>query len=1517
MPLQRIFYAICVLVPFFVSIANAQPVADFEIGAGEDAVCVNENVHFTNTSDVSGCSSDATYTWSFDDGQTSTEQNPVYNWDTPGDYNVVLTVTCGVYTDAEAITISVLSTPDAEFQVSSFTGCAPYTATFNNLTTQEGSGTIDQFVWTFGDGNTSNEENPEYTFVNPGSYTVSLEAINVNGCSDFFSLEDVINLSTVPQISLSASPQSWCQSPVDVNFSSNITLAPDRVIDNISWDFGDGGSATGEENPMHTYNNNGDFDVQLTVTDDYGCSNTIDSIDYVHVHPVTPDYEVYNWNSEEITDGVTCLNQVTNFFCNNEGYGVEWDFGGGSTSTSLSPQYIFNSAENHTITLTVDPDGTCEASTSFQLEVEDPTPTISVDDDFACNPPFEVQFTGNAAVDIEEYEWLFGDGASSTMQNPSHIYGSNGMFTPVLEVTSSHGCTAQADYQSINISSASAAFSVDTVEGCLGVSMTATYDSITDPAAIVDFTWDFYSNHADLSSPFSGATQETHVYTDTGEFVIELTVTDTSGCESVHTVDVQVGEHQNPLFDTLAYPHLICPQDSLNFWSESTDSSYIDDYAWLFGDTASWQWGTSDQHHVQDYMFEEDTGYVQVVHVVNHNGCRDSLYMPEFFYVRGPIINNIEINHDCSLGNMYQFTLDHTLAEYWDWYVFDDAGTQIAEFPDNTNETLSYDFPGTGDYWVHAVAHNDTSGCDYRDSVPVNVIQPLAAFDLPDPDWCSGQPYDFDESGSQNAESFMWDFGDGETTDWSPTAPTTHTYDTLGDMEVWLHVMDENGCEDSVMHVLHISGPMLTLTSMEQTGCAPFDAYVAGNVASDYEISYISAQLVGFGTQDTVPSGSDSVDFAFAFDDLPAGEYELIIQAAAGYCPQVSWSFPLYVDVVSLDAAFTGESLNDQDQQLCVGDEVEFLPDDSDVHDTDVYDYEWDFGDGSPVSTELNPTHTYNDTGSFDVSLTISGNGCIETEVQNQYIEVQDANANFSLSFSGDVCPEFSINQDSINIEAEEVDGYTYTWDPGYASPLGNGYDAYNFPYDEPGDYYLEFTVETPFGCTDSHSEFISVTGGSANLYVNDQLTDDNSSIDICLGDTLNFKVDDMVGVDSVEWTFGTGASSTSYVTQYAFNEPPTTGNHFRVDARISGSGCHYSLTVYVVVNIIQADFTMMDPEYGIIADTMQCSPFGLDLINNAVGQPYDPDNIHWYVEGGGDNANTADGNWYDVNFVNNTQQDSIVDISLVASNASVGCADSITKQVVIGYIPDPNITPDTIVCEGDALSLHAEGGGSYVWYPGLYLSDTEVAEPEVLPEEDMTYSVTVTADNGCANSDSMHVSLQHPVESTLASEYDTINIGESISNAVSYDQDNVSILWTPDEAISCVDCDNPTFLPMETTHYSVEISDSMQCFTSVYDYELVVDVKYTLDVPKAFTPEGSPQNRVVFVRGIGIKDLKEFSIYNRWGEQLFRTDDINHGWDGYYKGKLQPVDTYVYYVEAEMYNGETESKKGTIMLIQ
>ena len=113
-------------------------------------------------------------------------------------------------------------------------------------------------------------------------------------------------------------------------------------------------------------------------------------------------------------------------------------------------------------------------------------------------------------------------------------------------------------------------------------------------------------------------------------------------------------------------------------------------------------------------------------------------------------------------------------------------------------------------------------------------------------------------------------------------------------------------------------------------------------------------------------------------------------------------------------------------------------------------------------------------------------------------------------------------------------------------------------------------------------------------------------------------------------------------------------------------------------------------------------------------------------------------------------------------------------------------------------------------------------------------------------------------------------------------------------------------------------MSDTNRCFQSeMFDIAIEVREEYRIGIPDAFTPNNDMINDIIRVDGWGIQELLEFRIYNRWGIEVFYTNDISVGWDGYYKGKLQNVDTYSYIIKARMWDDNITTVQGTFSLLR
>jgi gliding motility-associated-like protein len=213
-----------------------------------------------------------TWNWDFGDGGTSTAQNPIHTYIAAGDYTVNLTVKDTVNGCTSKVTDLIkIVIPRAQFSVTSRQGCGPLTVNFTDESTIDGNDTVEEWLWDFGDGNTSTEQNPTHTYESVGIYNVSLTITTViTGLTNTNTKSNFIQVIG-PNPDFSADVTTGCD-PLTVRFSdATVFYGPPS---DWLWDFGDG-TTSNISNPKHTYTENGEFDVSLTVTDSDGCSKTI------------------------------------------------------------------------------------------------------------------------------------------------------------------------------------------------------------------------------------------------------------------------------------------------------------------------------------------------------------------------------------------------------------------------------------------------------------------------------------------------------------------------------------------------------------------------------------------------------------------------------------------------------------------------------------------------------------------------------------------------------------------------------------------------------------------------------------------------------------------------------------------------------------------------------------------------------------------------------------------------------------------------------------------------------------------------------------------------------------------------------------------------------------------------------------------------------------------------------------------------------------------------------------------
>lgn len=392
---------------------------------------IGETVNFTDDS----VNNPTVWYWVFGDGHTSSQQHPSHSYSTPGVYSVTLTVSNSYgsdsYTWNDCITIYDPSALEARFTANVTSGNAPLTVNFFD----QSVGNPDWWYWDFGDGSTTTGRNVSHTYSTAGTYTVMLMVTNP-AASDVETKEGYITVTngSVTASFYHESPDGYWK-PATVNFTdaSSGSPAPTSWV----WDFGNGHTST-ERNPTQTYLNWGDYTVSLTV------SNGTSSDTYqttLHIkEQVTPEFVASR------TTGTVPFT-VTFEDLSYGGLPESWAWDTGDGGNYCCDQDIlthtYTTPGVYSVRLDVCNGDHCDyiVLTDYITVLDNPLEAIFLASPTSGDAPLSVQFTDHSTGTPTSWNWDFGDGGTSTEQNPIHVYTAPGVYDVYLTVsdgTSTH-----------------------------------------------------------------------------------------------------------------------------------------------------------------------------------------------------------------------------------------------------------------------------------------------------------------------------------------------------------------------------------------------------------------------------------------------------------------------------------------------------------------------------------------------------------------------------------------------------------------------------------------------------------------------------------------------------------------------------------------------------------------------------------------------------------------------------------------------------------------------------------------------------------------------------------------------------------------------------------------------------------------------------------------------------------------------------------------------------------------------
>lgn len=375
------------------------------------------------------------------------------------------------------------------------------------------------WTWLFGDGGTSTNQNPTHTYTTSGDYTVTLISTNADG-SDTLTKTEYITATkaeAIPTVSFVANITTG-NIPLAVQFLDSSTNNPIAW----AWSFGDGGTST-IQNPVHIYTSSGYYTVTLTATNSAG-SDTKSQPGYITATDVTdaPD-PLFKATT---TSGNAPLNVQFVDASDNSPTSWVWSFGDGSTSTLQNPSHTYTTAGSYTVTLTaINAAGGNTVSQTGYITVTAVVPVSS----FTANvtsgvKPLTVQFTDTSENAPTGWYWKFGDGGTSTSQNPVYTYNTAGTYAVSLGTSNTAGSNTTTVSGYITVTSAAitpvASFTSDVREGNVPLTVQFTDTSTHAPTS---WKWSFGDGvQSTIDNP-------SHTYSKDGTYTVTLTVSNAAG----------------------------------------------------------------------------------------------------------------------------------------------------------------------------------------------------------------------------------------------------------------------------------------------------------------------------------------------------------------------------------------------------------------------------------------------------------------------------------------------------------------------------------------------------------------------------------------------------------------------------------------------------------------------------------------------------------------------------------------------------------------------------------------------------------------------------------------------------------------------------------------------------------------------------------------------------------------------------------------------------------------------------
>jgi gliding motility-associated-like protein len=1455
------------------------------------------------------------FIWFFnwpDRSLTSTLARPTFTFPGPGTYTVALIAEpntfCSDTLFRELVIHGNAIQPDFDVQVISCVDSPVLVLTDKTIDTAA----ISSYFWDIRYGSTtltSNLQNPYFPVPFGVSGTIKLTVINQYGCTSSISKNFTANvpnlLLNIPNILEGCLGDSVQLNPNTPDYPGYFYLWQSSSFSDTS------------RNPKVLVS--GDETYYVTITAGGGACFVTDTLTLKAVAPPSLDFNFKQSCKSSVTVQFENLSTGANSFV--------WNFGDPTNPSAGSdrknPLYTFPDTGNYLITLALASSEVCRDTLKKIIDLDLKILEADFEIEFeSCNADSmnivlrDKSF--NSDNNTVSWNWQLSNGLNFSVQNPTFSLGKDTTLDIRLVITDNNQCTQQLDRKNIPFRLAKIPATPDSAFICFGYSTQLPF--VADSFSV--YTWSPVTgiSNSNIANPLFSPTTST-------EYELNIFTISADTCQITKNTFIEVSPSSQMLIEGAG---LSCDPTSTVSVSSPLNVSFkwFSEASVLLGQGNSITLPLSGR---KQYFVES---------LDSNNGCDER---KSFELFGGPVdvvfpdFIAVCEGEELLVNPENKDNLD-TISYFWpsiEWIV----SGQNSATPDFREEV--------GENFVTVIATNQF-GCTLEDSILLVVIDTNYQLSFTFEFECDGATLNFTNT-SQDAFAYLWDFGDGTT---SRQINPTHTYTAAGTYVVSLRQGYEVSCDSTIFKdTIHVAAVELA---------ASFDAQIETCGSDKIGVRFFDTSINIFGNQLTYEwtfsNGLTSTQPNPLIEITEAGliDVRLAILSQNGCAAFVEKSYSFYIPKIALPDSLI----------ICRGIATPLNPN-PDLN----LEYFWSPAIGLDDPFSPNPIVTPNQTTLYTLSARFIGFDTCQI-IQSILVVVPDS-MNLVTTENMETCGE------DVTLEASANPGVSLLWKDSLGNILGGGNASVVVnPFREG-----LFTVEArdPFSCMETKLILITDLGidiktdfpigadtsfcEGDTLFINilnqdelDELqfnwipssivtftdipgnikirfTEDNEVLTGIITnqhgckDTVTLTADmtplnpglsdTIFTCPGVPFNLGENAddifiyewSPSSFLNNTSIPNPiGTIFESTLFTAKITYPGTVCTAEVQVFAEVYQPI------EFELGPDTTLCSADQVILRAMSLSTI----SVRWSQTNSFENSIGSG-----LIFGTLSQPGQVFFAEVTDSNNCI-----LVNQILIGDgVIQADIDPlNPIICSApeplqlEVLNAKPAHQLSYIWEPAAEVLSDPFSGPTALVDggDSMTYYIYLSNQFGCVDTLTttiIYIDLSGVIAGALK---DTL-FPRDTTSLFAEGCDDCDYTWSPSSSLSNDKISNPIATPPTSTEYRL-IAEKRGCAIEipvnvVVRDDLPCDEPYIF-IPNAFTPNGDGTNDLFRVRSELIIQL-EMRIFNRWGEKVFQTSQLDSGWDGTYQGKILSPDVFGYFVEATCYNGEKFVKKGNVTLLQ